>query len=132
MSMWYNFTTFDLIGDLAFAHSFGMTENAELHPWVKITFDYIKMMEFMRLTRIFPSAEKILHFFIPQSLKDVRTNHAKWSAEKAQARVQMNTDRQDFMSYLLRGDDKSGLTKDEINEAATILILAGSETVGSC
>lgn len=129
MSMWYNFTTFDLIGDLAFAHSFGMTENAELHPWVKITFDYIKMMEFMRLTRIFPSVEKVLHYFIPQSLKDVRTNHAKWSAEKAQARVQMNTDRQDFMSYLLKGDDKNGLTKDEINEAATILILAGSETV---
>ncbi|OCK79294.1 cytochrome P450 [Lepidopterella palustris CBS 459.81] len=126
ISMWYNFTTFDLIGDLAFAHPFGCTESGKLHPWIAITFEYIKMMEFMRLTRIFPTIEKLLALFIPQSLKDVRKNHAKWSADRAEARVAMKTDRKDFMSYLLRETGDKGMSKDEINEGALILVLAVS------
>jgi cytochrome P450 len=127
--MWYNFITFDLIGDLAFAHPFGCIESGKLHSWIAITFDYIKMMEYMRLTRIFPVVEKLLALFIPQSLKDVRVTHAKWSADQAQERVKMKTDRKDFMSYLLREKGEKGMTKDELNEGALILVLAGSETV---
>ncbi|KAF2803086.1 cytochrome P450, partial [Mytilinidion resinicola] len=129
--MWYNFTTFDLIGDLAFGHSFGCTESGKLHPWIAITFEYIKMIEYMRLTRIFPVVEKLLAVLIPQSLKDNRANHAKWSADRAQSRVEMKTDRKDFMSYLLRESGEKGMTKDELNEGALILVLAGSETTAT-
>ena len=31
---WYNFTTFDLIGDLCFGESFHALENGEYHYWV--------------------------------------------------------------------------------------------------
>ncbi|KAI9743666.1 MAG: hypothetical protein M1818_002982 [Claussenomyces sp. TS43310] len=125
---WYNFTTFDLIGDLAFADSFHCTEKAELHPWVKITFDFIKMMEYMRLTRVW-QLQSLLELFIPKSLQEVRVNHAKWSAEKTQARLKMDTDRQDFMSYMINQIGEKGMSDAELNEAAAILILAGSETV---
>ncbi|KAF2489570.1 cytochrome P450 [Lophium mytilinum] len=131
ISMWFNFTTFDLIGDLAFAHPFGCIESGKLHPWIAVTFDYIKMMEFMRLTRIFPVIEKLLEMLIPQSLKDVRTNHAKWSADKAQERVRMQTDRKDFMSYILREKGEKGMSADELNESTLILVLAGSETTAT-
>ena len=30
---WYNLTTFDLIGDLAFGESFNGLETAEIHGW---------------------------------------------------------------------------------------------------
>jgi len=46
-----------------------------------------------------------------------------------QERVNISTDREDTMSYLLKGNDENGLTKDELNETITILILASSETV---
>jgi cytochrome P450 len=31
---WYNWTTFDIIGELAFAEPFGCLETASWHPWV--------------------------------------------------------------------------------------------------
>ena len=32
MVKWYNYTTFDIIGDLSFAESFGCLENSKYHP----------------------------------------------------------------------------------------------------
>ena len=31
---WYNFTTFDILGDLCFDESFGALENGQYHSWV--------------------------------------------------------------------------------------------------
>ncbi|KAF6791999.1 cytochrome p450 [Colletotrichum musicola] len=41
MVSWYNWTTFDVIGDLAFGEPFGCLESAEYHPWVSVIFDSI-------------------------------------------------------------------------------------------
>lgn len=35
---WYNYTTFDVIGDLAFGEAFGCLEKSDYHPWVKAIF----------------------------------------------------------------------------------------------
>lgn len=131
ISMWYNFTAFDLIGDLAFAHSFQCLDSGELHPWVAITFGSIKVMEYMRIARIYPLLEALITMIIPKSMKDIRISHNKWSSDRAQERLKMGTERQDFMSYILRHSGEKGMSNDELNEAAAILILAGSETVRS-
>ena len=34
MVRWYNFTTFDVLGDLAFGESFGCLRSGGYHPWV--------------------------------------------------------------------------------------------------
>jgi cytochrome P450 len=129
ISDWFNFTTFDLIGDLTFGHSFGCTESGKLHPWVAVTFDYIKAMEYNRISRIFPAVAFIASLFVPKSLKETVVNHAAWSAERTQERLKIKTDRKDFMSYMLAADADKAMSNDELNEASTILILAGSETV---
>ena len=33
MSRWYNFTTFDIIGELLFGESFNMLESSEWNEW---------------------------------------------------------------------------------------------------
>jgi aspirochlorine biosynthesis cytochrome P450 monooxygenase len=129
ISDWFNLTTFDLIGDLAFGHSFNGVEKEELHPWVKITFNFIKVMEYMRCTRIFPQVAMLLDLLIPKSLKQVRVDHARFSADRAQERMALKTDRNDFMSYLVEDGRPKGMTIEELNENAGILVLAGSETV---
>lgn len=30
---WYNYATFDLVGDLVFGQSFGCLEGSDYHPW---------------------------------------------------------------------------------------------------
>ena len=54
------------------------------------------------------------------------------SFEKARKRLESGgTDREDFMSYILRHNDEKGMTPDEIGENANVLIIAGSETTAT-
>lgn len=39
---WYNYATFDIIGDLAFGSDFGCLASSNYHPWVSIIFGAIK------------------------------------------------------------------------------------------
>jgi hypothetical protein len=39
---WYNFTTFDIIGDLTFGESFGGLKDGVYHGWITIIFSYVK------------------------------------------------------------------------------------------
>lgn len=39
VSLWFNFYSFDVMGELAFGNSFGMMETGEMHPALKIVHD---------------------------------------------------------------------------------------------
>jgi Cytochrome P450 len=39
---WYNFCTFDTVGDLGFGESFHSLESAAYHPWVSLIFNFLK------------------------------------------------------------------------------------------
>jgi hypothetical protein len=45
MARWYNFLTFDVIGDLCFGESFGALESGEYHVWMENLFGGIKMVD---------------------------------------------------------------------------------------
>ena len=42
LNEWMNWTTFDLIGDLAFGEPFGCLQQGDYHPWVALIFNSIK------------------------------------------------------------------------------------------
>lgn len=132
MVQWYNFTTFDIIGDLAFGEPFGCLEAGVYHPWVATIFDGFRLAVFNQTIKRLPIAAPILRCFIPKSLVKAQMDHLQLSFEKAKKRLESGrTDREDFMSYILRYNDEKGMTVDEIGENSNILILAGSETTAT-
>lgn len=63
-----------------------------------------------------------------------KATHRKWSAEKAARRIRSDVERPDFFSHMLKNNNgeknnKEGMSEDEMGEAASILIIAGSENV---
>jgi hypothetical protein len=48
MVKWYNLTTFDMIGDLAFGESFDGLQNNTIHTWVAMIFQFVKFVTFLR------------------------------------------------------------------------------------
>jgi cytochrome P450 len=40
LRLWYNYITFDMIGDLAFGESFGCLDSSKFHAWVQFVVDY--------------------------------------------------------------------------------------------
>ena len=83
---WFNFVTFDVIGDLSFGESFGCLERGDLHFWIQLIFDAVKAGAIEQASRRFATAGS----FIQQSLMKYtqgdlarrRADHLAYSREK--------------------------------------------------
>ncbi|MCJ1462457.1 hypothetical protein MMC07_001059 [Pseudocyphellaria aurata] len=133
MMAWYNFTTFDIIGDLVLGESFGALESGEYHPWIRNVFESAKLLGVIRLTAAFPAFGllfKLVQFLIP-SISSKRAAHLEFTGAKIEKRLDRKTDRKDFTTYILRYNDERGMTREEILVTSRILLTAGSETTAS-
>jgi len=131
---WYNFCTFDLIGDLTFGKPFGCLESGDYSPWISMIFSNIKLLTTVPALRRHPFLAKFRSWLIEPKLERAFVEHALLSQKTAFERIERgNVGRQDFMDYILRhnGDEAKGLSKDEIAANAPTLITAGSETTAT-
>lgn len=94
---WYNFTTFDIIGDLAFGEPFGCLRDATWHRWIGVLFSVLKSGNYMRAARRFPSPIKeIFLFFTPKKLIQDRKYQYEFSSARIEKRLQEGSARPDF------------------------------------
>ncbi|KAF3018177.1 hypothetical protein E8E14_011175 [Neopestalotiopsis sp. 37M] len=129
---WYNFTTFDLIGDLAFGEPFGCLESGGYHPWVAMIFETIRNGVYYQLFQRYPMLKGLAPLVTPAKLIKSFQEHQELTKKTALRRIETgNTEREDFMSYILRHNDEKGLTTGEIIANSSILIIAGSETTAT-
>ncbi|KAK4681747.1 hypothetical protein QC764_110160 [Podospora pseudoanserina] len=129
---WFNFTTFDLIGDLAFGQPFNCLDSAAYHPWVSLIFSNIKLGVFFEVLRRHPFLGCLKTFLLPKHLVKSQKEHRALSEKTAKKRLEAGgTERGDFMSYILRHNDEKGMSEGEIIENSSLLIIAGSETTAT-
>ncbi|KAL8798623.1 MAG: hypothetical protein Q9182_006517 [Xanthomendoza sp. 2 TL-2023] len=126
---WFNFITFDIVGDLGFGESFHCVENGVYHEWVGGVIAYLKMRTVSRVIGYFPSLKGLLLAMTPSYVKKKRTRMARWSADRVEKRIAMKTERPDFYTAILNKTGKNGLSNAELREIGLFLMFAGSETV---
>ena len=100
---WYNFTTFDILGDLCFDESFGALENGQYHSWVANIFKSMKIARMFRVFRAYPIVGKCVFTLLklfPQATK-AGAEHRSLTAQKTERRLDRQTDRKDFMRCAL-------------------------------
>ena len=135
ISKWVNFATFDIIGDLAFGESFHCLETANYHAWVTVMFDQFKMA-IKILSMRYLGLEAPIKAMLPKSAKEKRGIHASSANEKIRRRLAQGAEgadsqRNDFMTYILRYNDEKGMSVEEIECTFRFLVVAGSETIGT-
>jgi hypothetical protein len=106
---WMNYTTFDITGDFVFGEPFGCLEEGELHPWIGLIFNAIRMVSVLGVVNQFPLLSAALKSCIPKSLEQKSLNNFKFSVEKVDRRLELQTDRSDVISAIL----KHGLSEEE-------------------
>ena len=130
---WYNWMSFDIIGDLSFGQSFGCLETQTYHPWVETIFGNLKGISFMGACNRFTILQYILPSLIPKSIKRMIDEH--WAATTANVdrRLELGTDRPDFMSPIIKhnNDEKASLRHEEMMSNASLFVIAGSESVAT-
>ncbi|KAL4894556.1 cytochrome P450 [Aspergillus ambiguus] len=139
---WYNFTTFDIIGDLAIGQSFNCLRESQYHEWVRGFWDTIKLGAFVRSMAMsthsaFP---QLLRLLAPRSLKDARRRHLEFVGKSTEKRLSEGILREkpDFISYLLKSNLAQqqkmggvGLSAGEVEANTNFLLLAGTETTAT-
>jgi cytochrome P450 len=132
MTSWFNFTAFDIFGDLGFGESFDCLQDSKYHPWISLLFNSVKAASFIAAARFYPIVEVILMKLIPASLKKMANDHYQQIVDKVHRRLNREIQRSDIMSHLIDkiGED-NGMTLDEVNATFGFLTTAGSETTAT-
>lgn len=101
MTKWYNWTTFDIIGDLAFGEPFGCLQDASYHPWVSLVFGSIKQtMLLIQIRRNWPALDRFIRQHLMWYLAGNRAQHFELTCSKVAKRMAAE-DRPDFMRSML-------------------------------
>lgn len=129
---WFNWTTFDVVGDLAFGETFNCLKDSTYRPWVTILMNNLKELVLTSVTMRFPPLDKLSAMLIPKEIVQSRVDHDTMAKEKVNRRLEKSTSRPDFISYITRHDGtKGGMSKEEIQVNSGAFIVAGSETTAT-
>lgn len=112
---WFNFCTFDIIGDLAFGEPFGCLEHSYYHPWVKVIFQNVKLGAIgIALDRL-PGVGRLLECLLPRELLRQAEEHKAYGRAKVSQRMAQGT-RPDFMQSMIDGKSGSDVSKPCFSE----------------
>ncbi|KAL9118078.1 MAG: hypothetical protein Q9187_005379 [Circinaria calcarea] len=124
---WYNYTTLDIIGDLAFGESFDCLEEDRYHMWVVLIVNHFKAAVLSTSVKYYPLAFKLLMMMVPKEMLQKQKDHFEITKQKVQRRMSLQKDRPDFLSHL--ANTKHDLSSAEIESTAGIIIIAGSNSL---
>lgn len=131
MVPWYNYCTFDIIGDLAFGEPFGSLQIGSYHFWVSTILDNIKAGLVLQVAGRWPLLRKYRKRIFPQKIIGARTRHLQYTSDAVEKRLATKTDRKDFMGMLFEQSEARELPRETIKMNASLLVVAGSETTAT-
>ncbi|KAF5564804.1 cytochrome P450 monooxygenase [Fusarium napiforme] len=129
-SLWFNFYSFDVMGDLAFGRSFNMLKNGTAHQFMELVHSNMLMAgSLSHLPWIFPLLKRI------PVLNRKNLEFQEWLKQQVDWRQKNKPDLPDVFSWILSDyDDLNNPTaQDTINLRgdAQLIAVAGSDTTAS-
>ncbi|WYZ44180.1 hypothetical protein EsH8_VII_000616 [Colletotrichum jinshuiense] len=134
LTLWYNYCTFDIIGDLAFGEPFGCLEEGNYHPWVRTIFQMVRLGVVFQIANYFSALKSfIMAVMSTKSMTERRMEHLDMTMQKLKRRIELgkNEPRADLMEGLLKKKDEWNYSLEQLEGNAGILIIAGSETTAT-
>jgi averantin hydroxylase len=139
MVAWFNFTTFDVIGRLAFGESFGCLDRGDSHPWIEAIFNNLKALVFIRTFQRL-GFRRLLPLIAGTKAQKLRMYNHEFSSDRIESRVKRGAEQGDFWDNVLKHSDlerdpnvvpEKGMHIEEMKANASNLVLAGSETTAT-
>ncbi|KAI1503706.1 cytochrome P450 [Biscogniauxia marginata] len=126
---WYNFTTFDIIGKLAFSSDFGCLEGSDYHPWVRMINQALLDVTILNeLKRI--STRHLLKIFELTGMAKTTKDRLNITGEMLSKRIEAGS-QSDFIEPFIHNKDKLNLDFDHLKSNADMFVIAGSETTAT-
>lgn len=130
----YNFTTFDVMGDLTFGEPLHMLSRAKYDPWVTAIFSGLKLGTKLSMMEYYPLVKKVFQALIPQSVAaKKRYEHHDFSTQRVTNRLEKGREHEgvDIWDLVLNKSEGKGLTRPEMDNNASLFMIAGTETTAT-
>ncbi|KAI1399693.1 cytochrome P450 [Hypoxylon fuscum] len=130
MREWYNWTTFDVIGDLGFGSAFGCLDGSAYHPWVRLITHTIREDSIFRAA-MYLGFKPIFQQLFRWGLMNSNIENMDLVKNKLQQRMKLDVERPDFIEGLIKRKDEWHMGLDKLAANANVLLIAGSETTAT-
>lgn len=132
----YNFTTFDIMGDLTFGESLHMLDNQQYDEWVAMIFASMKVgIRVNSITQHYAIAMRIMKFALKKFLWEMAQKHLDHSATRVTKRIEKGRSSEgvDIWDLVLSQEEqgKEGLGRLQMDSNASLFMLAGTETTAT-
>lgn len=126
---WYNYTTFDIIGDMAFGEPFGSLEAGSESDLVRNIESGLARQPIGTAFKLMGLGPLISWVAGPKSR--FRRESAQRTAERLRRRMALNVERPDLIGSLLRKQEDWNMPFERLRSNAGLLVVAGSETTAT-
>ena len=130
MDSWYNFTTFDIIGELAFGETFGCLESSGYHPWVQCLFSLARLGCYFQVEDHYPLLQRLITRVLPNKALEMQQFHNELNRAKIEKRIELGS-RNDLIEGLLKKRQEWNMPIERLETNSSLLVIAGSETTAT-
>jgi cytochrome P450 len=116
---------------LTFGESMSLLETQEYNPWLQGIFDQIFYACVSRAFQYFPLLWNVVQRLIPKSVHEMAEASVKFSADRVDKRLEMETERPDIFGLVLKHEAGSKMPRHEMHANADLLMIAGTETTAT-
>ncbi|KAL4749788.1 hypothetical protein BDW72DRAFT_213855 [Aspergillus terricola var. indicus] len=133
VSKWFEWLTFDIIGELTFGESFNATRNNKSHPWVSILLDATYSGSIFNLRKRLAFVGPLLRW-MPYISSTARAavksvaQHGAMTLALTRKRIEAGPTRSDVDDFLAHAIRAGGMSDTELADQAMVLLTAGAET----
>lgn len=130
---YYNFTTFDVMGDLTFGEPLHLLDNAEYDDWVKLIFRSVKFATRLGIMQYYPILEKPFKTLLLMLFATQRSNSFNYSVQRVTKRLDKGRDVEgvDVWDLVLGQEEENRLSRGEMDSNAALFMIAGTETTAT-
>ena len=123
ISQYFDFVTFDITGDMAFGQPFGALTQGRYHFFMENIFMFMKSGRLLVTGTTFGAPFSWMIDLMMQRLPVIvknRLKHRAFVLERTETRLNTQTDRKDFMSYLTKHNDEKGMSRTELSDTCNV------------
>lgn len=126
---WYNYATFDIIGDMAFGEPFGSLESGAESELVRNIERGLASQQVGTAMKLMGLGSMISR--VSGRTSRFRREHGRRTAEALRRRMGLNVERPDLIGALLRKQEDWNIPFERLRANAGLLVVAGSETTAT-
>jgi cytochrome P450 len=131
MTSMYNFTTYDIMGDLCYSKTLGLLETRKYTAEVLMPFKFLQAVPFLQCIQYYPFSKWLYEVTEPRSAKKMKLDSFQYSIDRVHERVDKGTSEPDMWNFVLTADEGKGMSLQEQYTNTEIFFIAGSETTAT-